>query len=312
MGTQVVLTAYTTERLDEAATHAVLQAAFKELVRLSDLLSEWRPESEISRVNAHAGQRVAIGDDTLHVLDKSIWAGQVSGGTFDISFAPLFELWRFGDAADANPTIPTAREVRDRRSRVDFRRIELDRAARSVRIEPGMKLGLGGIAKGYIVDRVVEHLRRSGLSSFLVRAGGDLYGGGRKPDGSAWVSAIQDPRGADGKFFATLELTDRAFSTAGDYARAYVVGGRRYHHIIDPRTGYPARGCRSVTVAAGDALLADALDDAVFILGPERGLELIERIDGAGAVIVDANNRVVVSRRLAREVRVLSQPTDGI
>jgi thiamine biosynthesis lipoprotein len=109
-----------------------------------------------------------------------------------------------------------------------------------------------------------------------------------------------------------LELTDHAFSTAGDYARAYVVGGKRYHHIIDPKTGYPATACRSVTVWAPDATTADAVDDAVFILGPERGLKLVESLEGVGAVIVDAKNRVFISERVKDKVRVLKPPTDAL
>jgi thiamine biosynthesis lipoprotein len=126
------------------------------------------------------------------------------------------------------------------------------------------------------------------------------------------VSGIQDPRGAQGKFFGVIELEDHAFSTAGDYARSYVVDGKRYHHIIDPRTGYPATACRSVTVWAPDALTADTVDDAVFILGPQKGLALVESLDGVGVVIVDANNEVWVSKRLEGIWKQLSPPTDGI
>jgi thiamine biosynthesis lipoprotein len=158
----------------------------------------------------------------------------------------------------------------------------------------------------------VRVLKDGGLDSFLVQAGGDLYGSGRKPDGSPWVSGVQDPRGGGGKYFGVLELEDHAFSTAGDYARAYVVDGKRYHHIIDPRTGYPATACRSVTVWAMDALTADTVDDAVFILGPEKGLALVESIDGVGAVIVDASNKVWVSKRLEGKWKQIGPPTDGI
>jgi thiamine biosynthesis lipoprotein len=125
------------------------------------------------------------------------------------------------------------------------------------------------------------------------------------------VAGIQDPRSTHDDYFATLPLTDHAFSTAGDYARAYVHKGRRYHHIIDPRTGYPATACRSVTVWADTALLADVIDDSVFILGPKAGLELVESLPGAGAVIVDAANKVWISQRLKGKVTLLHQPTPG-
>jgi len=125
------------------------------------------------------------------------------------------------------------------------------------------------------------------------------------------VAGIQDPRGPSSDYFATLELSDRAFSTAGDYARAYMHQGKRYHHIIDPRTGFPATNCKSVTVWAETALMADIVDDSVFILGPKKGLELVESLAGVGAVVVDANDKVWVSKRLEGKLLVLHQPTPG-
>src|SRR5208282_4730372 len=144
------------------------------------------------------------------------------------------------------------------------------------------------------------------------QAGGDLLTHGSKPDGSSWRAGIRDPRGPEGDYFAMMPVSDHAFSTAGDYERSYVVNGRRYHHIIDPRTGYPATASRSVTIWAKTALEADELDDAVFILGPEKGLALVEAQDGVGAVIVDAKNKVWVSKRLEGKLQVLRDPTDAL
>jgi thiamine biosynthesis lipoprotein len=205
--------------------------------------------------------------------------------------------------------VPKKADVQARKKLVDYRKVEIE--GDKVRLAKGQRIGLGGIAKGYIVDKAARVLKDGGLDSFLVQAGGDLYGAGKKPDGSHWVSGIKDPRGAD-KPFGVLELDDHAFSTAGDYARYYVVEGKRYHHIIDPRTGYPATACRSVTIWAPDAVTADTLDDAVFILGPEKGLELVESTDGVGAVIVDAHNKVWVSKRLEGRWKQLAPPSDGI
>jgi thiamine biosynthesis lipoprotein len=255
---------------------------------------------------------VRVGPESLEVIQKGLWAGGTSQGVFDITFQAMSDVWKFGSASDAKPRVPSRSEIESRRKLVDYRRVEVDETAASVRIGKGQKLGLGGIAKGYIVDRAARVLHDAGLEAFLVQAGGDLYGAGKKPDGTPWVSGIQDPRGGVGQFFATIALEDHAFSTAGDYARAYVVNGRRYHHIIDPRTGYPATACRSVTVWAPDAFLADAVDDIVFILGPEVGLPLVESLEGVGAVVVDAKNRVTVSRRLEGRVKILHPPSDGI
>jgi FAD:protein FMN transferase len=311
MGTEVHVVAYTTPTLDEAAVRLAGSAALAEIHRLEGLMSDWREETEVGRINARAGEPVPVSPETFEVFSRSRWMSERSEGAFDVSFNVLHDVWKFGDAAENPPRLPEARHVRQRRARIDYRKVRLDPEARTVTIDPGMRVGLGGIAKGYAVDRAARQLRERGVAAFLVQAGGDLYGAGRKPDGSPWVSGIQDPRGPRGTFFAALELTDAAFSTAGDYARSFVVGGKRYHHIIDPRTGYPATACRSVTVWAPDAFTADAVDDAVFILGPERGLELVASLPGVGAVIVDADNRVIVSPRLEGKVRIERPPTNG-
>ncbi len=259
-----------------------------------------------------AGKAVPVSDETLAVLEKSRWAGDLSFGVFDITFHALGDLWKFGDAAEESPKLPDPKLVRERKKLVDYRKVRIDRAAHTVTIAKGMSIDLGGIAKGYAVDRAAAVLKAAGVQSFLAQAGGDLYGAGSKPDGSPWVSGIQDPRAPQGTFFATIELSDHAFSTAGDYARSFVIGGKRYHHIIDPRTGYPATACRSVTVWAADAFTADAIDDAVFILGPEKGLPIVESLPDVGAVIVDQKNKVWVSQRLQAKVHVQRPPTDGI
>jgi thiamine biosynthesis lipoprotein len=312
MGTNVHFIAYTNDQVDVAQVRAAMSQALDEIRRLEGMLSEWRSDSEVGKINLSPDQWVKVGPETFAVIRSGLDAGRASQGAFDITFQVMSDVWKFGSAAEAEPKVPSKAEIERRRRFVDYRKVQIDEAQRAVRIPAGYKLGLGGIAKGYIVDRAADVLKKARIRSFLVQAGGDLYGSGRKPDGSPWVSGIQDPRAAQGEFFATIELTDHAFSTAGDYARSYVIGTRRYHHIIDPRTGYPATASRSVTVWADDATTADAIDDAVFILGPKRGLELAEASPGVGVVIVDANNKVWVSPRLAGKVQLTRQPTDGI
>jgi FAD:protein FMN transferase len=311
MGTSLHFVAYTNQKVDEAAAQQAFRAAAAEMRRLEGVLSEWRDDTEIGRVNGHAGEWVPIGTELKDVLEKSLWAGKISEGTFDITFQVMSGVWKFGTNQEQNPKLPDPKLIARLKRNIDYRKVELDAPGARVRLPKGFQLGLGGIAKGYIVDRAADVLKRAGLTAFLVQAGGDLYGAGKKPDGTHWVSGIQDPRGPSGEFFATIELEDHAFSTAGDYARSFVVNGRRYHHIIDPRTGYPATASRSVTVWAKDAFTADAVDDAVFILGPEKGLSLVESLEGVGVVIVDADNRVHVSRRLEGRVQILKPPTPG-
>jgi FAD:protein FMN transferase len=220
-------------------------------------------------------------------------------------------IWKFDE--DLDPTVPSADAIAKARALIDYRKIEIDDAKSTVKLtKTGMRIGLGGIAKGYAVDAAARVLTNEGLVSFIVQAGGDLYVRGLKPDSSSYRVGVRDPRGSGpDDSFALLEVVDHAFSTAGDYERSFVKDGKRYHHILDPRTGWPATASRSVTIWAKDAFTADAIDDAVFILGPEKGLALVESIDDCGAVIVDAQNKVWVSARLEGRVKILKQPTDG-
>jgi thiamine biosynthesis lipoprotein len=275
-------------------------------------MTTWKPDSDVSRVNAAAGKEaVAVSRETFDVIAEALHASEISSGAFDITFESLHGLWKFDQDLDPHP--PPDAEIKAKLPLLDYKHVHLDAPKLAVKLDKaGVKIGLGGIAKGYAVDRAAQVLLHAGIASFYVQAGGDLLTHGTKPDGTEWLAGIRDPRGQEGDYFCMLPVTDHAFSTAGDYERSYVVGGKRYHHIIDPHTGYPATASRSVTIWAPTALLADEIDDAVFILGPEKGLALVESIDGVGAVIVDAKNKVWTSKRLEGRVRPVHAPTDGI
>jgi thiamine biosynthesis lipoprotein len=312
MGTHLSFAAYTTPTAGEAAIHAAFDAATAEIVRIEKLMTTWDPASEVSRINAAAGKEaVQVGDETFAVIQEALHASAISDGCFDITFETLHGLWKFDQDLDPHP--PTAADVRTRLKDVGYKHVKLDAAAHTIMIDdPRTRIGLGGIAKGYAVDKAAKVLLDAGLTSFFVQAGGDLFTHGEKPDGKPWQAGIRDPRGPEGDYFALMQVTDHAFSTAGDYERSYIVDGKRYHHIIDPHTGYPATASRSVTIWAPTALQADEIDDAVFILGPEKGLALVESIDGVGAVIVDAKNKVWVSKRLEGKVWPVHPPRDAL
>jgi FAD:protein FMN transferase len=312
MGTHLAYAAFTTPAVDEAQVHRVFDSATAEIKRLERLMTTWDPASEVSRVNAAAGKEpVQVSGETFDVIRESLHASQMSGGAFDVTFETLHGLWKFDEDLDAH--LPTAAEVAERRKYLGYQHVKLDPAKHTVMLdEAHVRIGLGGIAKGYAVDRASRVLLDAGLSSFFVQAGGDLYAHGTKPDGSPWLAGIRDPRGPDGDYFAMMAVSDHAFSTAGDYERAYVIDGKRFHHIIDPHTGYPATASRSVTIWAPTAFLADEIDDAVFILGPEKGLALVESLDDVGAVIVDAHNKVWTSKRLEGKVQGVHPPTDAL
>jgi thiamine biosynthesis lipoprotein len=184
MGTSLHFVGYTNARVGEAGVRAAFTAAVEEMRRLEGVLSEWKDDTELGRVNLQAGEWTSIGGELSEVLDKSLWAGRVSEGTFDISFQVMSDVWKFGTSQDAVPKLPAASEIARRRAFIDYRRIELDRANGRVRLPRGFKLGLGGIAKGYIVDRAAATIRARGVEAFLVQAGGDRAVGERDP-GSA-------------------------------------------------------------------------------------------------------------------------------
>ena len=190
----------------------------------------------------------------------------------------------------------------------------LDPAQRTVFLKKkGMSITLGGIAKGYAVDRCAELLRKRGFQNFMVQAGGDMYVAGKK-GADPWVVGIRDPRAPDGRYFALAPVEDGSFSTSGDYERGFVKDGVRYHHILDPRTGQPARASRSVTIRAADAFTADAWSKVMFILGPTEALKVIQREKLADfeAVWIDDKNEVVVTEKIKPTILMQRKPTPGI
>ncbi len=311
MGTHLAFTAYTTPEVDAAKAHKLFEDAIAEIKRIEALMTTWRSDSEVSRINAAAGKTpIRVGAETLSVIREAIHTSEISEGTFDITFEVLHGLWKFDEDLDPHP--PKDAQIKAKLPLLGYKHVKVSETDQTVLLDKeGVKISLGGIAKGYAVDRASNVLRDGGLLAFFVQAGGDLYTHVKKPDGAKWQAGIRDPRGNETAYFAMLPVSDHAFSTAGDYERSYVTDGKRYHHIIDPRTGYPATASRSVTIWAPTALLADAIDDAVFILGPEKGLTLVESIDGVGAVIVDAKNNLHVSKRLYGKLRVVAMPSDG-
>ena len=307
MGSELHLSAWST---DEAATRTAFEAVFAEFERLEALMSTWRPASDVVRINGAAGvQAVAVSSEVRDVLRQARQISEWTEGTFDVTFGALTDIWKFDH--DQDNSIPAAEAIRARLPLIDYRQVEIDDRAGTVFLRrKGMKIHLGGIGKGYAVDRAVSILRRAGLHNFMIQAGGDLYAGGQK-DGRPWRLGINDPRGREGDSFATVDVSDSTFSTSGDYARFFMKDGVRYHHILDPSTGQPARLCRSVTIASENPVLADAIAKGVFILGPEKGMALVERIPKLEAVIVTAKNDVLVSLGLKERFVLLHPPTDA-
>lgn len=306
MGADVRVTVWTA---DEPAAEIAIAAVFAEFDRLDALLSVWKPGSDVIRINAAAGRRpVPVSRETRDVLRLAHEMSEWTAGKFDVTFGALADVWKFDH--DQDNRVPTPAEIAARLPLVDYRAVVIDEPAGTVFVSrPGMRVHLGGIGKGYAVDRAVALLRARGLGDFMVQAGGDLFVAGQPGDGP-WRLGINDPRAAPNEPFATIELRDRTFSTSGDYERFFIQNGTRYHHILDPATGEPARASVSVTIVAETATLAEGLTKGVFILGPEAGMALVERLPNVDAVIVTATNQVLISTGLQGKVNVLHPPTD--
>jgi thiamine biosynthesis lipoprotein len=307
MGSTLTLTAWTA---DESAAKAAFAEVFAEFTRLEQLMSTWIAESDVSRINREAGVRpTPVSADVREVLKTARQISEWTSGTFDVTFGPLSGLWKFDHDQDAS--VPDMRAVRGRLPLIDYRAIQIDDAEGTVFIaRNGMSIHLGGIGKGYAVDRGAGILRQRGVRDFMIHSGGDIYVAGMK-DGRPWRLGIQNPRGPANHSFAELDLSDGTFSTSGDYERYFLKNGRRYHHILDPATGEPARGARSTTIVSNRAVLADGLSTGVFIMGSGAGMALIERLPDVEGVIVSDTNEVLISSGLRDKIRIVAPPTDA-
>ncbi len=274
---------------DRATAETAAKAAFAEVARVEGVMSEWRATSEVSRLNAAGGAPVALSPELFDLLQRARELGDRSGGAFDVTWAALRGVWDF----DAG-RLPASDAVAAARARIDYRKLSLDAATRTATLPAGMAVGLGGIAKGYGIDRAAAVLRERGFTAFLVDGGGDLYVAGEKAPGQPWTVGVQHPRRRD-ELMVALPVRDAAVVTSGDYERFFEVEGRRYHHIIDPRTGEPAERSVAVTVRAADATFADALATALFVMGPEEGVALAETLPGVDAAVLGADGRVVAT-----------------
>lgn len=275
----------------EETGRACIAAAFDEQRRVEELMSYHNPDSELNTVNRDAYQRaVEVDEATFEVLERALHFSELSGGAFDVTIGALGELWRRAAATD---TVPTEAEIAEAKSRVGYDKLRLDPPARTVRFAvEGVKIDLGGIAKGFAIDKAVEAMKAAGAVGGMVDIGGDIRCFGRPPEGQqTWRVGLQDPNVspddmAAGTPLLVLKVLDRAVTTSGDYRRFATVKGQRQSHIMDTRSGRGSDALASVTIIAPDATSADALATAVSVLGLEKGLALIEQVPDTEAILI--------------------------
>lgn len=283
LGTTVTITVL---HADEAAARSAVESAFDEIERIEKLFSSYDEGSEIWRLN-HEGA-IEPDPEIVHLFEQAVHYHRISGGAFDITVQPLIEL--FDDSFSRGGGPPSRQEIEEVLEAVGSEKIEI--TGENIRLPYGTKVTLGGIAKGYAIDRAVEVLRGRGIEYGLVDAGGDMRAIGPR-EGAPWRVALQNPRGRQ-EYLAVILLEDLAVATSGDYER-YFDPEKEFHHIIDPRTGYSATELISVTVVAGTALEADAIATAVFVSGASHGMELVGELEGVEALIVTSGGKILIS-----------------
>lgn len=298
MGTTVEITVVAG---NEAAADEAMTAAFNEIRRLEEIMSTYIPLSDISRVNAAAGlYPVKAHKDLILAVKKALEFADMSGGAFNIAMGPAIDLWN----VTGSNRIPSHQELAAIRPLIDYKNIIVDEKAGTIFLkDKGMKINLGGIGKGFATGYAYNVLTRHGIKSGIIAVAGDLKVFGKRPDDSLWNIGITHPRKKD-SIIARVHLTDMAISTSGDYERFFIKNGIRYHHILSPETLQPARGNQSVSIIAKDSATADALSTAIFALGPEKGLKLIEALPEAEGVIVRDDGRIEMSSGLKGNPKV--------
>ncbi len=299
------VTSITVSSSSEKKALTAIDAAFKEIEKLERLMNFYSKDSEITVINNNAGMGpVRVSPETFEVIDKAVFTAESTDGSFDVTVGPLVKLWDF-----QNKIVPDDKAIKERLKVVGYKNIVLDKREGSVFLrKKGMQIDLGGIVKGYSADKAVAVLKSNGIASGIVAVGGEVKAFGRKPDGTLWNIGIKNPRqksDAD-EILATLRLSDKAVSTSGDYEKFFEKNGTWYHHILDPKTGYPVYRCRSATIVADDAVFTDAFATGIFVLGPQRGMEVLKRL-GFEGLIVDHEGAIYTTDGLKGKINFMKE-----
>ncbi|MFM2137719.1 MAG: hypothetical protein RJA57_26 [Bacteroidota bacterium] len=294
MGNQFTITVVA-DHEQEGVDH--IRAAVEEIRRIEGLLTTFRDDSQTNRINSMAGiAPVEVDREVFELIRRANRISAITQGAFDITYGSVDKrLWNFDRGMTELPDPETARQMV---RLINFRHVILDDSACTVFLtEPGMRIGFGGIGKGYAAERAKAILQQRGVKSGIVNASGDLTAWGRQPGGKAWTIGIADPKSAR-QPFSFLNITDRAIATSGNYEKFVMIGGKRYSHTIDPKTGLPVHGIKSVTIISPNAEIADAMATPVMIMGVTVGLDLIDQLQGLACIIIDDNDRIHTSKNI--------------
>ena len=270
---------------------------------LENKLSVTNPESEISKINSSANNAIKISEDTLALISTALDVNKKSGGAFDITIYPIVKLWGF---TTGKYEVPNKEEILKNLEYVDSSNITLNEKEGTVTVPQNIEIDLGGIAKGYAGKKAAEKIRSMGIESALLNLGGNIQTIGSKPDGSAWGVSICNPEDSS-KQLCRIEVVDKAVVTSGGYQRYFEENGKSYHHIIDPKSGYPAEnGLLSVTIVDEDGMLCDALSTTLFVLGKDKALEYCEKY-GIEAILMTDDKKIYVTDGLKESFSIIDQ-----
>lgn len=304
--TQLHLGTVCSINLYEDGTQQLYRQMFEELSRIENIFSVNLPDSDISRINNAAGiESVKVSPELVLVLEQACKIAQESGGAFDPTIGPLVELWNIGGE---NPRVPSHKEIEELLPLVNFNLVKIDATKKTVFLsQKGMSLDLGGIAKGFAADCLVKIAKEHGVKSALFDLGGNVYAYGTKADGTLWRVGIKNPLDPAKNPVLRLDVKDKTVVTSGMYERFFEQDGNRYHHILNAKTGFPARNnLLSVTIVAENSMIADALSTAAFILGTEQGLEIIAYNNAQGVFILD-DKSILATPILEKDILILSE-----
>jgi len=293
-----------------------IDKAFNEIDKLSELLNFYSEDSEVSMINRNAGKKpVLVSPETLEIINKALYVSENTEGAFDITVGPVVRLWDF-----QNKILPEKKMMKEKLKFVGYKNIIVDNEKSTVFLKTkGVLIDLGGIIKGYAADKAVEILKKNGIKSGIVAIAGDIKIFGKKPDGGLWNVGIQNPRptlpilplemqgkGGVDDIIATIGFSDMAISTSGDYQKFFIKNDKRYHHLLNPKTGYPVDDYQSVTVIAKDAVFTDAFATGIFILGNRNGMNVLERL-GFDGIIIDKNGKIFVTKGIKDKIKWINR-----
>jgi len=281
---------------NQAEANISIDEAINEISRIEKLISSWDSNSQTSLINKNAGIKPVIVDEELFsLIERAIQISKLTKGAFDISYASMDKIWKFDGSMK---TFPRESDIKESVSKVGYKNIILNAMESSVFLrKKGMKIGFGGIGKGYAADKAKALLKSKGVIAGIINASGDMNTWGKQPNGKDWTVGIKNPLNKD-KIFTMLPISGKAVVTSGNYEKFVKFNAQRYSHIIDPRTGYPSKGIVSASVFATSAELADAIATSIFVFGKDVGLDFINQLDGVECIIVDDQGKVHYSKNI--------------